>query len=397
MPVNLTIGLKEASMRRLITAVVALALVATAAPVLALNTGTDIIVPAAGRGTPWVTDLYVANPGDTTVTGSIYWLVRGVANPNPVSVSFSLAPGETAVYADIISADFGLASGSGAFRVTASGAVIVNSRIYASDGSATFGQGFAGVPVWAATAAGATASVVGMSYSSAFRTNVYATAGAGGATVDLSLLDPDGTAFATANLVLAAWEPYLRRVDQVFPGVANFDNATMTAAVTAGSVVIGASKVDNASTDPTTLESDAAAGGGSATDDGTYQISIYDSAFFAAGGNIVIDSGTVTQINGTYFNWDKLDGGEPACTLQFLWGLGLSPTPLADFASGVTFSDSYTSTGSGVMEWTVTFTVEGNMVIDGTVAAVGSDFTDPTELGCNGTFPALVLRGGKME
>ena len=45
----------------------------------------------------------------------------------------------------------------------------------------------------------------------------------------------------------------------------------------------------------------------------------------------------------------------------------------------------------------VTFTVEDNMVIDGTVAAVGSDFTDPDELGCNGTFPALVLKGGKME
>ncbi len=105
----------------------------------------------------------------------------------------------------------------------------------------------------------------------------------------------------------------------------------------------------------------------------------------------------MTQINGTYFNWDKLDGGAAACTLQFLWGLGMSPTPLADFASGVTFSDSYTSTGSGVMEWTVTFTVEDNMVIDGTVSAVGSDFTDSEELGCNGTFPALVLRGGKME
>ncbi len=133
-------------MRRLITTVVALALVATAAPVFALNSGTDIIVPAAGRGAPWGTDLYIANPGETTVTGSVYWLVRG-GKPEPHLVDFSLAPGATSVFADIILAEFGLASANGAFYVTASDTVIVNSRIFASDGSATFGQGFEGVPV----------------------------------------------------------------------------------------------------------------------------------------------------------------------------------------------------------------------------------------------------------
>ncbi len=383
-------------MRRLITLVVALALVATAAPVLALQSGTDIIVPAAGRGGVWVTDMYIANPGDTTVTGSVYWLVRGQANPNPTSVAFSLAPGETAVFDDIINADFGMASGNGAFRVMASDMVIVNSRIYAADGASTFGQGFEGVPVGAATQTGGMATVVGLSYSSAFRTNVYATAGADGATVSFGLLDPSGSPLATAALTLAAWEPYLKRVDQLFAGIANFDNATFTADVTAGSVVVGASKVDNASTDPTTLESDATAAG-SASADGTYQISTYDSALFAGGGNIVIDDGVVTQINGTYFNWDKLDGGDPACTLQFLWGISMSPTPLADFATGVTFSDSYITTGSGVMEWTVIFTVNDNMTIDGTMTATGSAFTDAEELGCNGDFPALVLTGGKTE
>ncbi len=383
-------------MRHLITLIVALALVATTAPVLALQSGTDIIVPAAGRGGVWVTDMYIANPGDTTVTGSVYWLVRGQANPNPTSVAFSLAPGETAVFDDIINADFGMASGNGAFRVMASDMVIVNSRIYAADGASTFGQGFEGVPVGAATQTGGMATVVGLSYSSAFRTNVYATAGADGATVSFGLLDPSGSPLATAALTLAAWEPYLKRVDQLFAGIANFDNATFTADVTAGSVVVGASKVDNASTDPTTLESDATAAG-SASADGTYQISTYDSALFAGGGNIVIDDGVVTQINGTYFNWDKLDGGDPACTLQFLWGISMSPTPLADFATGVTFSDSYITTGSGVMEWTVIFTVNDNMTIDGTMTATGSAFTDAEELGCNGDFPALVLTGGKTE
>lgn len=386
-------------MHRLITTALALILLATAAPLYALSSGSDIIVPAAGRGGVWVTDLYVANPGDATVTGSIYWLVRDQANLNPTSIAFTLEPGETAVFEDIISDGFGLSSGNGAFRVTASDAVIVNSRIYATDASATFGQGFEGVPVTAATGAGEVATVVGLSYTSGFRTNVYATAGPAGADTVMRLVALDGTEIASASITLGVWQPYLRRVDQVFPGIANFDNATLTVQVSAGDIVAGASKVDNTSTDPTTLESDAVYGGGSGSDDGTYEISIYDSAFFAAGGNFVIENGVVTEINGTYFNWDKIEGGQPACTLQFLWGLGMSPTPLADFASGVTFSDAYYEDDVliGAMEWTVSFTVESNMSITGTVTAVGSDFTDPDDLGCNGNFPPLVLRGGKTE
>jgi hypothetical protein len=49
------------------------------------------------------------------------------------------------------------------------------------------------------------------------------------------------------------------------------------------------------------------------------------------------------------------------------------------------------------MEWTVSFTVENNMSITGTISAVGSNFTASDELGCNGDFPPLVLEGGKIE
>lgn len=378
-------------MRQLLI-VIALVMMA-AGSVFALNTGQDIIVPAAGRGAPWVTDLYVMNPGGSSVSVTVAWLVRGQANPNPVTVSFSLPPGATEVLDDVIQNDFGQASGNGAFRVTASGDVVVNSRIYATDGDATFGQGFEGVPTWAATAAGSTANVVGLSYNASFRTNIYATAGADGATITFRLLDPDGSAFATKNQSLGAWEPYLRRVDQVFANLANFDDATLTAEVTAGSAVVGASKVDNASTDPTTLESSAPSGGGGI--DGTYQFALYDTLDFAAGGNIVISGGEVTAINGTYFNWDKVDnGGNSVCTLLFLWGQNLTPAPVGDFASGVSFSDSYQSTGSGVMTWTVEFAPGDGTTLEGSVTAVGSQFSGEDE-GCNGNFPALVLHAGK--
>jgi len=377
--------------RRLLTLTFLLTLAVS--PVLALSPGQDVIVPAAGRGGPWVTDLYVMNPNDTTVTVTVFWLVRGAANPDPDWVTFDLLSNETEVLVDVILNDFDMASASGAFRVTADRDVIVNSRIYAVDGDATFGQGFEGVPAWAATSEGQTTSVVGLSSNVDFRTNIYATAGADGATIMFRLLDPSGNVFATKSQTLVLWEPFLRRVDQIFPNAPDFDDATLTAELNAGWAVVGASKVDNISTDPTTLESAATGGGGI---NGTYQFAIYDSLSFASGGNVVITDGVVTAIVGTYFNWDKLDGTDPACTLLFQWGQGLTPAPLGDFADGVTFSDSYQSTGSGVMTWTVEFVPGEGSSLEGSVTAVGSEFSG-IDAGCNGDFPALDFFAGKTD
>ena len=380
-------------MQRLLT--LSVLLILTAGSVLALSPGQEVIVPAAGRGAPWGTDLYIMNPGTSTVSVTVSWLVRGSSNTNPDSFQLSIMAGETAVLEDVIFNDFGLEEANGAFLVEAAGGdVIVNSRIFASEGGATFGQGFEGVPTWAATQSGQFTDAVGLSFNSSFRTNIYATAGADGASIDFSLLDPDGIEFATATVDLDAWEPYLRRVNQLFQGVPSFDDGTLHAEVTSGSAVIGASKVDNASTDPTTLESAATGGGGGIN--GTYQMSLYDTLAFASGGNIVISGGNVNAINGTYTHWDKLDGSDPACTLIFQWGQGLSPTPVEDFADGVEFADSYASTGGGVLTWTVVFEPGEGSTLEGSVTAVGSDFTG-IDQGCNGNFPPLTLMAGKSN
>ena len=364
-------------------------------PVLALSPGDTVVVPAAGRGAPWGTDLYVMNPGSSTVDVTVSWLVRDQANTSPESIDFSLPAGDTMVLEDVIFTEFGLTEGSGAFLVVCDGGeVIVNSRIFASDGSATFGQGFEGVPDWAATQTGSSTDVVGLSQNAAFRSNVYATAGPDGASIDFTLRDPMGAELANGSLSLDAWEPYLRRVNQLFAGLANFDNATLHAEVTDGWAVVGASKVDNATTDPTTLES-AATGGGSGID-GTYQFALYDELLFAAGGSLVISGGQVRAIVGTYFNFDKLDGVEPACPVIFQWGPGLTPAPVTDFADGVTFADSYQPTGGGVMTWTVQFAPATGASLEGEVTAVGSEFTGE-DVGCNGDFPALVFRAGKTD
>ncbi len=171
--------------------------------------------------------------------------------------------------------------------------------------------------------------------------------------------------------------------------------------VSAGSAVILGSTTDEISEDPTTLEP--AFGGGAASADGTYQFAIYDSLDFASGGNLVIDDDIVEAINGTYINFDKVDGGVPECTLIFLWGIGLTPTTVDDFATGVEFTDAYpddpdtpNEDESGDMTWTVTFTIDHNLGLSGTIDAVGANFTG-VDTGCNGTFPTLTFEGGKSN
>ncbi|MBD3857878.1 MAG: hypothetical protein IFK92_15400 [Acidobacteria bacterium] len=129
--------------------------------------------------------------------------------------------------------------------------------------------------------------------------------------------------------------------------------------------------------------------------DGTYQLAVYDSFAFASGGNLVIANRKVNAVNGTYFNFEKVDGGGvPQCTVFFLWGGGLDPTNVEDFEFGVEFSDTYHNYGE--MTWTLTFSLDDDIGFPGTLAAVGAGFTG-VDSGCNGTFPTFTIKGGKRN
>ncbi len=371
------------------------ALIAPAATAPALTPGTDVLVPAAGRVSTWITDLYIMNPGAEPTTVTVAWLVRGQANPNPAELTFTIGPGETLTLPDVILEDFGFAAADGAFRVTADIEVVVNSRIYSAQDSETFGQGFEGTPIGLATASGGRTDIVGLSSNSQFRTNVYACAGPDGATLDMALVAPDGTEIATKTKSLQAWMPFLKRIDQLMAS-GDFDDGTLRVTVRDGSAVVGASKVDSTSSDPTTLEGSVSASG--TTDvNGIYQFAIYDSLSYSTGGNLVVEGGAVEALDGTYTNWDKLDGsGDSECTWQFLFGWGLAiPASLEDLEDGVTFSDDHSNFGLGVLTYTVVMEIRDNLYVTGTIDAVGSDFPAGDD-GCNGTFPQLVIYGGKM-
>lgn len=375
-------------------AAIVLALVAMTTSAFAITPGDDLLIAAAGRTGPWITDLYVMNPGSTTVSVRVYWLERGQSNPTPQYLSFNLTPNQMVVFDDILKEDFGFNRAGGAFRITVDGGVVTaNALVYAVDGEETYGSGFEAIPVWDATAAGSSTTLMGLAADSGFRTNLFALAGASGADVTLKLLDGSGTVVAQTTLVLGAYEPYLENIRQLW-SVQNIDNGSLLAEVTSGSAVFMASKIDELSEDPTTLEA-AARGGGSI--DGTYQFAIWDLDGFATGGNLVIADGTVESISGTYNNYFKVDGqGIPECTIIFQFGLGYNPTSVADFANGVDFTDSYTSTGDGDILWTITFEMDGAMGFSGTIVAEGSNFSGDAS-GCNGSFESLVLTGGKSE
>jgi len=379
-------------MRRLICLLVFASLALAAQPTFALNAGTDVIVPAAARVATWVTDLYVLNPGSQSATVTIYWMVRNQANPNPENVVYVLAPGESLVLPDVINQEFGLTEGEGAFRVVATAPVAVNARIYNQQSGVTFGQGFEGVPRAQAIVAGGTTDIVGLEENSSFRSNVVVMDASGsGCQVAMTLRNASGATVATRTYTLDGFEPALERLTR-FPGVTTLDAGSLHAEVISGSAIVVGSKVDNdpATGDPTTLEGTFPSGGGI---DGTYQLAIYDSALYATGGNLVIDGDDVTSLNATYTNWDKGDPLNPDCTLIFRWGgPDLGQHTLSEYTQGVGFQQSFTD--SGTLAFTITFAVSGNQSITGTIAAVGSGFSG-TESGCNGTFPALQLRGGK--
>jgi hypothetical protein len=356
-----------------------------------MTAGTDVIVPAAARAGTWVTDLYILNPGVESTKVTIYWLVRNRANPYPVALDFTIDGGETLVLNDVILESFGLDNVGGAFRVVSGNDVVVNARIYNQQQGVTFGQGFEGVPRTAAAIAGDTVHIVGLAANDTFRTNIVLIDASGeGSTVQLSLRDPAGSELATGTYQLGAFEPVLDPASEL-DGFASFADGTLVATVTDGSAMVVASKVDNdpSTGDPTTL---AGWTDPCCADDGSYQLSIYDSEGYATGGSLTVQNNQVTYIDGTYTNWDK---GDEDCTLTFLLG---SPEAgihsLDEYAGGVTFTRTYDSNSK--ITWTVTFTVQNNMSIEGSIDAVGEDFAGPVA-GCNGIYPTLPLLGGKSK
>ena len=371
-----------------------------ASSAFAISPSDDLLVAGAARTSRWSADLYINNPGATGVTVEVWWLNRDPSITNPAPESYSVGADETLILDDVILNEFGLNRAEGAFRITTiGGEVTANLIVFTGAGgeNGTYGSGFEGIPASSATSSGESTTLAGMVLTDDFYTNLFALSGVNGVTMDVDLLDPDGTLLDTQQVVLTAYAPWFSSVENLWD-VASFENGTALVRVSAGSMVILGSKVDRTSRDPTTVEQAFGAGGGSV--DGTYQFASYDSIGFASGGNLEIVDAVVDVVNGTYVNYDKVDGGGvPECPVIFQWGFDLVPTPVEDFASGVTYAQVYDpgdDFDGGTITYTVTFTVDDNLGFSGTLDAAGSEFSG-LDAGCNGTFPQLELYGGKSN
>lgn len=221
-------------------------------------------VPGAA-GTNWRTDVQVHNPGAGTVGFTIELLAHGADNTAPESRQFTLGPGLSRRFADVLDTVFGL-EGQAALRITPSdGRLIVTSRTYNLLGAgndlglpagATFGQFIPSIPASEAIGFGGEGRLIQLAQDPAgggFRTNLVLVSGSPAAVdVEADLYAADGASLGKVTRRLAPFEyRQLNRVFEQVTGEAVADGYAIVRTTTPGGRLYAlASVVDNLTGDP---------------------------------------------------------------------------------------------------------------------------------------------------
>ena len=221
---------------------------------------------AGAAGTNWRSDLEVHCWGDTTAAYEIELLEHGEDNSEPETRSYTLAPGASVRFDDVLASEFGF-EGQAALRVTpTAGHVLVTSRTYNLLGpgnptglpaGATFGQYIPGVSADSAIRLGEEGRLIQLSHTpggaTGFRTNlVLVSTSAAETDVQVDLYRSDGTLLGTVNRTLAPFE--YRQMNRIFEQVTGDVVAEGWAVVrpttSGGAILALASVVDNLTGDP---------------------------------------------------------------------------------------------------------------------------------------------------
>jgi len=215
------------------------------------------VARASGRnGAFFRTDGRFYNPTDTDATVQVAFHASGNANPSPATASFVVLAGKIRDVVDVLASLLNLPVGSaGALRFQSDWPVAILCRTSNVDPSGarpgTFGAQQRPVPLLSfLSSADAGAAVTGIRQNVAFRTNVGFAAGADGAAYSLTLATADGATVATTAASLGAFGWTQPGIQDLFPTTTIPDNATLTVKVTAGSVDVFDSSIDNLSGDP---------------------------------------------------------------------------------------------------------------------------------------------------
>lgn len=221
-------------------------------------------------GTSWRTDLEVHNPGGTQASYTIALLKHGTDNSSPVAQSFSLAPGRSVRYPDVVFERFAF-TGKAALRVTVTaGSVMVTSRTYNDLGAAgAFGQLVPALTDSQAIAFGEDGRLIQLSHqpvtsAGGFRTNL-GVVNATGSTIALSiaLYRADRTPLGTVPITLRPYD--YQQVDKIFERVtttAVADGFAIVRTSTPGGRFFAfASVIDNRTSDPICIPAARVVGG----------------------------------------------------------------------------------------------------------------------------------------
>jgi len=314
---------------RKILAVLFVVMVAGSA--LATVPGMDLYVPAVGHGLGavsggvqayWRGDVWIFNPSTTQpATVDIFLLLRNQGNPNPAVRRITVNAGETRYLPDIVFNTFALDNTYGGLRITSNIPVVVSGRSYDANvkvegkSQGTAGQFFSGVPADLAIGLGDSTDVIGLDQdgfqtSGTWRSNLAFVETTGNPT-DLTIqrVDLNGTVLGTIGYHLEG-----RQVSQINYVITSIVNTTGTnqrihVAVTGGTgrVIANASRMDNRTGDPATIEM---VGGGR---EGTYVCKV-DKTTYDTPITLTVAGGAVTALDATIVFTDEdvasCSGGE---------------------------------------------------------------------------------------
>jgi hypothetical protein len=256
----------------------------------------------------WRSDAWVFNPSAIqSAVVEIIFLPRGGANNLSQRHTYTVLPGETREFADIILAEFGADPAAGSLRVTSNIPVVATARIYDANvvtnkGSGTAGAYLAGQPAGTAIGVGESVDLVGLAQDAqgGWRTNIGLLETSGhNCTLEVQRIDEAGTPLA--NLVTVAMAQLeSRQVPIADLGGAAGTNQRVRVRVTAGSgrVLALADRIDNLTGDPATVEM------GGATLDGAW-IGKLDKGVYDTAVTVTVAATTVTAVDATIVFTDE--------------------------------------------------------------------------------------------
>jgi hypothetical protein len=230
-------------------------------PLLAGSSITCIPTSAHSKGavgTNWRTDMEVHNPGATQAAYTVALLKHAENNSNPASQSFTLGPGQSIRYDDVILGRFAF-NGKAALRITATaGSIVVTSRTYNDQPTGTFGQFVPAFPDDQAITSSEEGRLIQLSHqpnvaNGGYRTNLgMVNAGSAPIGITIDLYTSSGTYLGRVYQTLRAYE-YVQ-VDKVFervtanPVVDGY--AVIRTSTSGGRFFAYASVIDNRTSDP---------------------------------------------------------------------------------------------------------------------------------------------------